>query len=116
MMVAVRELADRLCAGRWIATGGGGYALASVVPRSWALLVAVAAGAPTGPRTPVPAAWRDYVLERHGVEAPSLMGDGADTWWRSWEVGYDPDDDLDRTVMATRKALFPLHGLDPWFD
>ncbi|WP_258062463.1 acetoin utilization protein AcuC [Arthrobacter sp. B0490] len=116
MMVAVRDLADRLCGGRWIATGGGGYALASVVPRSWALLVAVAAGAATGPRTPVPDAWRQYVLERHGVEAPRLMGDGADTWWRSWEVGYDPNDELDRTVMATRKALFPLHGLDPWFD
>ena len=56
------------------------------------------------------------MLERHGVDTPSLMGDGADTWWRSWEVGYDPNDDLDRTVMATRKAVFPLHGLDPWFD
>ncbi|WP_258069898.1 acetoin utilization protein AcuC [Arthrobacter sp. SX1312] len=116
LMVGVRELADRLCEGRWIATGGGGYALASVVPRSWSLLVAVAAGAPMGPATPVPAAWREYVLERHGVEAPRLMGDGADIWWRSWEIGYDPNDDLDRTVMATRKALFPLHGLDPWFD
>ncbi|WP_241521828.1 acetoin utilization protein AcuC [Arthrobacter pityocampae] len=116
LMVGVRELADRLCEGRWIATGGGGYALASVVPRSWSLLVAVAAGAPVGPATPVPPAWREYVLERHGVEAPRLMGDGADIWWRSWEVGYDPNDDLDRTVMATRKALFPLHGLDPWFD
>ncbi|KQO03603.1 MULTISPECIES: acetoin utilization protein AcuC [unclassified Arthrobacter] len=116
LMLAVRDLADRLCGGRWIATGGGGYALASVVPRSWTLLVAVAAGAPMGPATPVPAAWRDYVLERHGVDAPRLMGDGADTWWRSWEIGYDPDDELDRTVMATRKAVFPLHGLDPWFD
>ncbi len=116
LMVAVRDLADRLCEGRWIATGGGGYALASVVPRSWALLVAVAANAAIGPKTPVPAAWRDYVLDRHGVDAPTLMGDGADTWWRSWEIGYDPDDDLDRTVMATRKAVFPLHGLDPWFD
>jgi acetoin utilization protein AcuC len=116
MMLGVRELADRLCGGRWIATGGGGYALASVVPRSWTLLVAVAAGAAIVPATPVPAAWRDYVLERHGIDTPALMGDGADPWWRSWEVGYDPNDDLDRTVMATRKAVFPLHGLDPWFD
>ncbi len=116
LMTGVRDLADRLCDGRWIATGGGGYALASVVPRSWALLVAVAAGSQIGPATPVPPAWRDYVLERHGVEAPRLMGDKADIWWRSWEIGYDPSDDLDRTVMATRRALFPLHGLDPWFD
>ncbi|WDF32873.1 acetoin utilization protein AcuC [Arthrobacter agilis] len=116
LMLAVRDLADGLCGGRWIATGGGGYALASVVPRSWALLVAVAAGATTTPSTPVPAAWRDYVRERHGIDTPRLMGDGADTWWRSWEIGYDPNDELDRTVMATRRAVFPLHGLDPWFD
>ncbi|RJT83487.1 acetoin utilization protein AcuC [Arthrobacter cheniae] len=116
LMLSVRDLADRLCGGRWIATGGGGYALASVVPRSWTLLVAVAAGAAMGPTTPVPAAWRDYVLERHGIDAPRLMGDGAELWWRSWEIGYDPSDELDRTVMATRKAVFPLHGLDPWFD
>ncbi|KNC20303.1 acetoin utilization protein AcuC [Arthrobacter sp. RIT-PI-e] len=116
MMVAVRELADRLCEGRWLATGGGGYALTSVVPRSWALLVAVAAGSSIGPSMPVPGEWRGDGRARHGTEAPLLMGDDVDLWWRSWEVGYDPDDDLDRTVMATRKALFPLHGLDPWFD
>jgi acetoin utilization protein AcuC len=116
LMVAARDLADRFCGGRWISTGGGGYNLASVVPRSWSLLIAVAAGSPIGPQTPVPQEWRDYVRERYGSVAPERMGDGADTWWRSWEVGYDPGDDLDRTVMATRKAVFPLHGLDPWFD
>jgi acetoin utilization protein AcuC len=116
LMLAARDLADRFCGGRWISTGGGGYNLASVVPRSWSLLIAVAAGSSIGPQTPVPQEWRDYVRERYGSAAPERMGDGADTWWRSWEVGYDPGDDLDRTVMATRKAVFPLHGLDPWFD
>jgi acetoin utilization protein AcuC len=116
LMTGVRDLADSLCDGRWISTGGGGYALARVVPRSWALLVAVAANAAVDPSTPVPEEWRTYVLQRHGLETPPLMGDGADPWWRSWEVGYDPADELDRSVMATRKAVFPLHGLDPWFD
>jgi acetoin utilization protein AcuC len=116
LMTGVRDLADSLCDGRWISTGGGGYALARVVPRSWALLVAVAANAAVGPSTPVPDQWREYVLQRHGLETPPLMGDGADAWWRSWEVGYDPADELDRSVMATRKSVFPLHGLDPWFD
>ncbi|WP_253904285.1 acetoin utilization protein AcuC [Arthrobacter sp. Br18] len=116
MMLAVRDLAAEFCGGRWISTGGGGYNLTSVVPRSWALLIAVAAGAPLNPKSPVPPAWRDYMHSRFGSDAPLLMGDGADLWWRSWEVGYDPNDDLDRTVMATRKAVFPLHGLDPWFD
>ncbi|MBG6179489.1 acetoin utilization protein AcuC [Arthrobacter sp. CAN_A1] len=116
MAVSICDLAARLCEGRWIATGGGGYNLTSVVPRAWSTLIAVAAGAPVGPQTAVPESWRAHVLELYGTDAPLLMGDGADTWWRSWEVGYDPNDELDRTVMATRKAVFPLHGLDPWFD
>ena len=66
--------------------------------------------------TPVPDSWRAYVKERYGEDSPALMGDGVELWWRSWEVGYDPNDDIDRTVMATRKEIFPLHGLDPWFD
>ena len=114
--LTISDLANRLCGGRWIATGGGGYNVASVVPRSWALLISVAVNGKVRPATPLPPAWRDYVLERYGVKCGETMGDGVDLWWRSWEVGYDPNDAIDRTVMATRKELFPLHGLDPWFD
>ena len=32
------ELAHELCEGRWVALGGGGYAIREVVPRAWALL------------------------------------------------------------------------------
>ena len=46
---------------------------------------------------------------------PTVMGEDADVWWRSWEVGYDPADPVDQTIMATRREVFPLHGLDPWF-
>lgn len=34
------DLAHELCDGRWVATGGGGYALREVVPRAWTLLFA----------------------------------------------------------------------------
>jgi acetoin utilization protein AcuC len=34
------ELAHELCDGRWVATGGGGYAVHEVVPRAWTLLFA----------------------------------------------------------------------------
>jgi acetoin utilization protein AcuC len=34
------ELAHELCQGRWVATGGGGYAIREVVPRAWTLLFA----------------------------------------------------------------------------
>ena len=113
---AVGHLAERHCGGRWIATGGGGYNVLEVVPRAWSHLVAIAAGQPVPLRTAVPQEWRSYVEEKFGVSAPALMGDDVELWWRSWEVGFDPNDAVDRTVMATRKAVFPLHGLDPWFD
>jgi acetoin utilization protein AcuC len=32
------EIAHRYCAGRWLATGGGGYDVYRVVPRSWSLI------------------------------------------------------------------------------
>jgi acetoin utilization protein AcuC len=34
------ELAHELCDGRWLALGGGGYAIEEVVPRAWTLLFA----------------------------------------------------------------------------
>lgn len=34
------ELAHELCGGRWVALGGGGYAVREVVPRAWTLLFA----------------------------------------------------------------------------
>jgi acetoin utilization protein AcuC len=27
----------------------------------------------------------------------------------------DPSDPVDQAVLATRQAVFPLHGLDVWF-
>jgi len=114
--LSIAALAERVCGGRWIATGGGGYNIVSVVPRVWSHLMAVVAGRPVPLRTAVPEPWREYVLEHYGRVAPLLMGEDADTWWRSWEVGYNPSDALDRSVMATRKEVFPLYGLDPWFD
>lgn len=110
------ELAQELTEGRWIATGGGGYDIVHTVPRVWAHLVAVASGRPVPLKTPVPPRFREYVKQRYGIEAPLKMGDDAELWWRSWEVGYDPGDPVDRAIMATRKEVFPAFGLDPWFD
>ena len=55
----MHDLAHELCGGRWIATGGGGYALVQVVPRTWTHLLAVAAGAPIDPEMATPAQWRE---------------------------------------------------------
>jgi acetoin utilization protein AcuC len=114
--VALHDLAHEVAGGRWVAVGGGGYEVVDVVPRTWTHLVGIAAHAPVEPATAVPQGWREHVLARYGRVPPLRMTDGADVSHRSWRSGSDPEDPVDRAVMATRKAVFPLHGLDPWYD
>jgi acetoin utilization protein AcuC len=111
--LALHALAHELCEGRWVVTGGGGYAVVDVVPRAWSHLLAVVAGRPLDPGTPVPEEWRESVRHRLGRVGPIRMTDGRNPVFRDWEQGYDPDSWLDRAVHATREAVFPLHGLDP---
>jgi acetoin utilization protein AcuC len=53
----VDAIAHRHAGGRWLATGGGGYGVYAVVPRSWSLVWLAAAHRETPDR--IPAAWRD---------------------------------------------------------
>ena len=110
---ALHELAHQICDGRWVATGGGGYAVVEVVPRAWTHLLAIASGQELDPRGAIPAEWRSYVDSALGRTAPSRLTDGRTPAWRDWAAGYDPDTWLDRAIHATREAVFPLHGLDP---
>lgn len=110
---ALRDLAEEVSEGRWVATGGGGYAVVDVVPRAWAHLLAIVADAPVEPQTPVPAQWRDYAEQLTGRRGQELMTDGRSARYSDWSTGYDPAAWLDRTIMATRTEIFPLHGLDP---
>jgi hypothetical protein len=73
---AVRALAHDRAGGRWLLTGGRGYALVRVVPRTWTHLLAEAARSSIDPVTPTPAPWRDYVARRTGVTAPEQMTEG----------------------------------------
>ncbi|MCP9210210.1 acetoin utilization protein AcuC [Streptomyces cucumeris] len=108
------QLAHEYADGRWIALGGGGYAVVEVVPRSWTHLVAIAAGRPLAPETEVPEDWRREVYRRTRLEAPRRMTDGREPRWREFaEFGYDPADRLDQSILATRRAVFPHHGLLP---
>jgi acetoin utilization protein AcuC len=110
---AIHALAHDLADGRWLLTGGGGYELVRVVPRSWTHLLAEAAGQPIDPGAPTPAAWRDYVTRRTGLTAPERMTEGASAMFVPFESGYDPGNPVDRAIVATRNAVFPLHGLMP---
>lgn len=111
--LALSELADELCDGKWVTTGGGGYAVLQVVPRAWTHLLAVVSGTPLDPTILTPDRWRARVAELRGSPAPMRMTDGRHVLYRSWDKGYDPASWLDRSIMATRTALFPTHGLDP---
>lgn len=116
----LHELAHEVTGGKWVALGGGGYELIDVVPRAWTHLTAIAAHRPIDLDTEVPAVWREHVERTFDRPGPARMGDGqaenGHVWWRSWESGVDPDNAIDRSVLATREAVFPSHGLDVWFD
>ncbi|MDH6137312.1 acetoin utilization protein AcuC [Kitasatospora sp. MAA4] len=111
---SLHELAHRHCEGRWVALGGGGYAVADVVPRTWTHLVATAAGRPVDPATETPEEWREEVYRLTRRPAPARMTDGTEPSWRDFtDSGYDPGDRLDQAILAARRAVFPHHGLLP---
>ena len=109
---ALHALAHEVCDGRWIATGGGGYELVRVVPRTWTHLLAEAAGAPIDPETQTPQEWCDLVLARAGVHAPTRMTDGRAADFSPWAPTHA--DGVDAAIAQTREAVFPRHGLDPY--
>lgn len=111
--VMIADWASAYADGRWVATGGGGYDLVSTVPRVWTHLTAVVAGHPIDPGAAIPRAWQEEVRALLGQDAPPSMTEGRPATFRPWEQGYDPEDPVDRAVMATRRAVFPEHGLDP---
>jgi acetoin utilization protein AcuC len=109
---AVHALAHEVCGGRWVATGGGGYALAEVVPRTWTHLLAEAAGYPIEPTTPTPKEWQDLVVARTGEQPPLTMTDDEPATYAGFAAGHDPANPVDRSIAATMRAVFPCHGID----
>ena len=105
---AIHRLAHETAGGRWLLTGGGGYELVQVVPRSWTHLLAEAAGHPIDPTTTTPAAWREFVARRTGRSAPEQMTEGAPAEFVPFESGYDPAEPVDQAIIATQKAIFPF--------
>jgi len=118
----VHELAHEVTGGKWLALGGGGYAVVDVVPRIWSLLVAEAAHVELDPATPLPEPWLAHA-ERFGHsrllppgKEPRSLTDGEFVGVRGWAAGFDPASEVDRAVRATRRAVFPHLGLDVEFD
>ena len=114
--MVLHDLAHELCDGKWVVLGGGGYGVVRCVPRAWTHLLAEVVGERVAPGSPVPEAWLDEVRGRRLRAVPpramtELHPPVQDIAWRRWEPGEDSP--LDRAITATRRAVFPLHGLDP---
>lgn len=112
--LAIESLVDEHASGRWVVTGGGGYALYDVVPRIWAHLLAIVAGKPVAPQTLTTAGWRASVARLGRSPALTMTeNDAAPVSFRPWSDGSDPERPLDLAIAATRECVFGRWGLDP---
>ncbi|HYN72448.1 MAG TPA: acetoin utilization protein AcuC [Nakamurella sp.] len=111
--LALREIAESVTDGRWLALGGGGYSPVRVVPRAWTHLLAIVAGREIDPATPLPDDWLALAAAaRPEVPLPIDMSDGI--WQPVTFERWDGTVELpvDRAIQDTRSAVYPLHGLD----
>jgi acetoin utilization protein AcuC len=72
---ALHDLAHRAAGGRWVATGGGGYQWARVVPRAWTIYFAEMAGV-TLPDD-IPPSWLEQARQETGHDIPARLSEPA---------------------------------------
>jgi acetoin utilization protein AcuC len=85
----IHEYAHEYANGNWVAVGGGGYELQTVVPKTWTNLLAIAT---------------------HQPEL-AIHSDGVDIKWKSFSSGRNPASEVDRVIMQVRKEIFPHYDL-----
>jgi len=99
------ELADRYCGGRLIATGGGGYAVYTVVPRAWALVWGALRGLRLDDELPLD--WCRSLRLESGRDVPATLRDPTEAFPpapRRAEIAANNR----RTVTAVRQQVLPL--------
>jgi acetoin utilization protein AcuC len=85
----IHNFAHTYAGGNWIAVGGGGYELKTVVPQTWTNLLAIAT---------------------HQPEL-AIYSDGVEVAWKTFSSGRNPASEVDRVIMQVRKEIFPHYGL-----
>jgi acetoin utilization protein AcuC len=103
----IHDLAHTVTEGRWLATGGGGYQWAAVVPRAWCTYLAEMVGAELPEQ--LPEAYLEEAADRFGALIGPDMADEV-VALRS-EHRSRVEAELGRTIEVARSNLFPLHGL-----
>ncbi|HEX8260420.1 MAG TPA: acetoin utilization protein AcuC, partial [Rubrobacteraceae bacterium] len=103
----VHELAHRLCGGRWVAVGGGGYDIWRVVPRAWtALWAAVSHQKLPGD---MPEDWLEEWGEESPVKLPSFTRDEPKDYPPTERIGQVEDRNRRKVEELVEKVL-PLIG------
>jgi acetoin utilization protein AcuC len=98
----LHEMGHTAADGRWLATGGGGYQWAHVVPRAWTLAFAEMAGIPVDDE--LPAEWVALASRQAGEAVPATFADAP----VPSNIGREQ---VQPTVEQVRDAIFPLHGI-----
>jgi acetoin utilization protein AcuC len=100
----LHDLAHRAAGGRWVATGGGGYQWARVVPRAWTIYFAEMAGVDVPDE--LPESWIEEAEREAGAAVPARLSEPRPSVPRSAES-------VDRIVRQVQGAVFAAHGLTP---
>ena len=101
---SLHELAHEVTGGRWLATGGGGYQWATVVPRAWTIAFAEMADAELPDA--VPGSWIEQVELDIGGEVPATFSEPP--------LERDElDGGTERTIDEVKGACFPFFDLRP---
>ena len=103
----LHDLAHTVAGGRWLATGGGGYQWASVVPRAWCTYLSEMTGVVLPSRLPDP--YVEEAFARFGVRLPPDMAD--DVVALSSEHRDRVERQVAQSIELARGGLFPLYGL-----
>src|SRR5207302_4354839 len=71
--VLLHELAHQAAGGRWVATGGGGYQWARVVPRAWTIYIAEMAKAEVADQ--IPESWLELAERDAASAVPATLSE-----------------------------------------
>jgi acetoin utilization protein AcuC len=101
----LHSLAHEAAGGRWVATGGGGYQWARVVPRAWTIDFAEMAGAADDLPDELPEGWIEEVERRVGGPVPATLSEDPPRISPRANGGVDP------VVDEVRRRIFPRLGV-----
>jgi acetoin utilization protein AcuC len=102
--VILHELAHEAAGGRWVATGGGGYQWARVVPRAWTLYFAEMCEAELPDH--LPESWIEEAERAVRGEVPVTFSEAPSPY-------EGPDTEARGVIRLVRATVFPDLGLEP---